>query len=273
MATSTNTDWVGSWTPHVEEWACELAGTALLLVGGLTAVTVDFGVRSPVVGWLPSVGTRLLLTGAIFAGTGSLVAISPIGRRSGAHLNPAVSLAFWLTGHMHPRDLLGYWVSQVLGAVLGAGLVRLVWGELALSVHVGVTHPGPGISMPAAAAIEGLMTAALILVIFWFVADPGRMRYTPLAVWVLITILVWKVAPLTGTSLNPARSMGPAIADWYFSCWWVYIVGPLSGASLAVLIARAISQVLWPGTAKLFHDASYPTIFRHGGRRHAQMFQ
>jgi aquaporin Z len=62
------------------------------------------------------------------------------GRRSGAHLNPALTLAFWITGHVHPHDVAGYWVAQFVGALAGAGLVRLMWGEVARSVGFGVTH-------------------------------------------------------------------------------------------------------------------------------------
>ena len=93
---------------HWREWAAELAGTTLLMIGGLSAVTMDFGAHSPVAPLLPSHSLRLLLTSALFAGSGPLVAISPLGRMSGAHLNPAVSLAFWLAGKMHDHDVAAY---------------------------------------------------------------------------------------------------------------------------------------------------------------------
>ncbi len=89
----------GEWPPqpglHLAEWSCELLGTALLLLEGLSAVCLDFGPHSSLRGLMSSF--RLLLTGLLFAGTGSLLAISPLGRRSGAHLNPVVTLAFWLS--------------------------------------------------------------------------------------------------------------------------------------------------------------------------------
>ena len=102
---------------HPLEWACELSGTALLLLGGLSALCLDFGPDTP----LRGVGTspRLLLTGLLFAGVGSLIAISPVGLRSGTHLNPVVTVAFWTQGKVHPLDLAGYVVSQLLGALVG----------------------------------------------------------------------------------------------------------------------------------------------------------
>src|SRR5260370_17211264 len=91
---------------HWREWLAEFVGTGLLIVGGLGAVTLDFGSHSPIAPLLPSHSLRLLLTGALFAGTGSLIAVSPLGRVSGAHINPAVTLAFWLSGKIHPPDVV-----------------------------------------------------------------------------------------------------------------------------------------------------------------------
>jgi aquaporin Z len=96
------------------EWGCELLGTMLLVLGGVSAVVLDFGIRSPVASALPSHSLRLLLTGLLFAGCGSLVAVSPIGRRSGAHLNPSITVALWCRGHLRTGDALGYVVAQCL---------------------------------------------------------------------------------------------------------------------------------------------------------------
>jgi aquaporin Z len=82
---------------HLAEWSSELAGTWMLVLGGLSALALDFGASAPITSAIPSTGARLLLTGLLFAGTGALVAVSPMGRRSGGHINPAVSLAFWMT--------------------------------------------------------------------------------------------------------------------------------------------------------------------------------
>lgn len=90
---------------HLQVWGCEFFGTALLLFGGLTAIWIDFGAHSPIDGLGTS--ARLLITGLLFAGTGSLVTISPLGRRSGAHLNPVVTLAFCTQRAVHWHDLLG----------------------------------------------------------------------------------------------------------------------------------------------------------------------
>lgn len=246
----------GGW--HWGEWACEFAGTAILLLGGLSAIGLDFGSGSPVASAVPDHSVRLLLTGLLFAGTGSLVTISPLGRRSGAHLNPAVSLAFWRRGHMHPHDLAGYVVAQVAGAFAGTALVAWWWGPMAGTVSLGVTQPGDGVGAAGAGAIEAFMTLLLVLGILTMVSSARTAPYTPLFVWILVTVLVWQGARWTGTSLNPARSLAPAAIAPEFQNFWPYLVGPLLGSLVAVEIFRFIPG-LETRTAKLFHDERYPS--------------
>lgn len=243
---------------HVVEWLCEAIGTMLLLLGGLSAICLDFGRGSWVAAAVPSVSMRLLITGALFAGTGSLVAVSPIGRRSGAHLNPAITLAFWMTGHVHPHDVAGYWGAQVLGALAGTAAVALLWGDVARSVHFGVTHPAADLNPTLATGIELIMTAALVATILAFLSSRRLMRWTPVATWVVVTVLVWQGAPHTGTSLNPARSIGPAIVAGDFHDLWTYLLGPLLAGAAVGGLARVVPRRR-PMTARLFEDERYPT--------------
>ena len=243
---------------HWRPWGCEFLGTALLLAGGLSAVFLDFGSSSPIEPRLPSMSARLLLTGLLFAGTGSLVALSPIGRRSGAHLNPAVTLAFWTQHRVHPHDLAGYITAQLAGALTAVACLRVAWGHTARALHLGTTQPGHGFSPSAAAALEALMTASLVLMIFFFTSHAGTARWTPLGNWLLVATLVWQGAPYTGTSLNPARSLGPALLAPDLNDIWVYVVGPCAGALLAAAIFGAFRHTTTL-TAKLFHDPRYPS--------------
>jgi aquaporin Z len=168
--------------------------------------------------------------------------------------------AFWLTRRVHAHDLAGYVGAQVLGALIGAGIFRLAWGAAAAEVGYGATLPGAGVGIPTAAAIEGGMTAALVLTIFGFVSSPRMARWTPAAVWLLVATLVWQVAPLTGTSLNPARSLGPAAVAGETRHLWLYLVAPMTGALAAAALWRLVpARIL---TAKLFHDRHYPSVMR-----------
>ncbi|MEW6423070.1 MAG: aquaporin, partial [Deinococcota bacterium] len=101
----------GRWHPRL--YLAELVGTALLVGVGLSIVIVMFGTASPVAAWLPGVGERRFLTGALFGSVGALLALSPVGKVSGAHLNPAVTLAFWLEGKLAGRDAAGYVLAQL----------------------------------------------------------------------------------------------------------------------------------------------------------------
>lgn len=246
----------GGW--HWVPWGCEFLGTAILLIGGLSAVFLDFGPTSPVIPQLPSVSARLLLTGLLFAGTGSLVALSPIGRRSGAHLNPAVTLAFWTQRKVHPHDLAGYVTAQILGAITAVAALRLAWGHTARALHLGATTPGHGFTALEASGLEALMTATLILMIFFMTSSVRTARWTPLGNWLLVATLVWQGAPYTGTSLNPARSLGPALVAAQPRVLWVYVVGPLAGAMLATAVFAGFRDT-HTLTAKLFHDPRYPS--------------
>jgi aquaporin Z len=245
---------------HVVDWSCELVGTAVLVLGGLSAVVADFAPGSPVASLVPSASLRLLLTGGLFAGTGALVTLSPVGRRSGAHLNPAVSLAFFAEGHLAVPDLVGYVVAQCLGALAGTATLAVAWGKRAASLRDGLTQPGRGLSPLAAAGVEALMTGVLVLTLFAFVSSTRTARWTPLAAWAVITVLVWQGAPYTGTSLNPARSLGPAVVSGHWGDYWVYLVGPLTGAAAAVGLWRASERQTL--TAKLFHDPRYHSAVR-----------
>jgi hypothetical protein len=123
-------------------------GTALLVAVGLSIVIAIFGRDGPIATLVPSAAWRRAIAGAGFGTVGALIAISPLGRLSGAHINPAVSLAFWLEGKLAWRDLLGYMLAQMLGAVAGAvGL--LLWGMTGRELGFGATGlarvPGRGL--------------------------------------------------------------------------------------------------------------------------------
>ena len=103
------------WQPIVAEFV----GTALLVLVGLSVVILMFGAGSPAVRVVPDEGTRRLITGFLFGTTGALIALSPVGRESGAHINPVVTLGFWLMGKLDSRIALGYVLAQLAGATVG----------------------------------------------------------------------------------------------------------------------------------------------------------
>ncbi len=254
---------------HWFEYGAELLGTAFLVFVGVSAVVFDFGTGSPLAQVVPDVSTRRLITGLLFAGSGALVAISPLGKLSGGHINPAVSLAFWVHGKMHPFDLGGYISGQLLGAIIGSLLVALVWGGRAASIGYGATVPGAVYPLWIVFLAEVSMTFLLVLSIFLFVSSHRLMRWTPLMVWILVAVMVWLEAPISGTSLNPARSFGPALVSGSWHSHWLYWIAPPIGALLAVGAFRLLSggarDVL---TGKLFHVSHYRSVFMNVSAPH-----
>jgi aquaporin Z len=247
---------------HWFEYGAELFGTAFLVFAGVSVVVFVFGTGSPLAQILPDTSTRRLIAGLLFAGCGALVAISPLGKLSGGHINPVVSLAFWAQGKMHHFDLGGYTLGQLLGAILGSLLLVLVWRGHAASVGYGTTVPGAAYPLWIVFLAEVGMTFLLVFSIFVFVSSHRLMRWTPLMVWILVAVMVWLEAPISGTSLNPARSFGPALVSWIWSYHWLYWVAPIIGALLAVGAFRLLSggarDVL---TGKFFHVPHYRSVF------------
>ena len=130
------------WQPIVAEFV----GTALLVLVGLSLVILMFGAGSPVARVLPGEGMRRLITGFLFGTTGALIALSPVGRESGAHINPVVTLGFWLMGKLDSRVALSYVLAQLAGATVGC-LPLLAWGAMGRSVAFGATLPGEGYAL------------------------------------------------------------------------------------------------------------------------------
>jgi aquaporin Z len=238
---------------HPDLYLAEFAGTALLVCIGVSVVILMFGQGSPLPQAVPGEGLRRFLTGALFGSVGALIAVSPIGRISGAHLNPAVTLAFWLEGKLAWRDAVAYALAQFAGGIAGA-LPLLAWGHVGRSVAFGATEPGAGIPIWAALLGEVGVTFLLIMTIFVTAAHPRTRNFTPWTMPVLFSVLVWLEAPISGTGANPARSFGPALVGGALVDQWIYFVGPPLGAILAIGLIRleaiGLPRVI---AARLFH--------------------
>jgi aquaporin NIP len=158
-----------------------------------------------------------------------LTGIAALGHVSGAHFNPSVTLSFFLTRHLPGRDALAYLAGQLIGAVLAALLLWAIWpGQ---PVELGATVP----NIPAGRAliVEMVMSGLLMLVIL-SVATDTRALGAPAAVAIGATIALDALfgGPLTGASMNPARSFAPALVSGQWRDFWVYLLGPLVGAPL-----------------------------------------
>lgn len=227
-------------------------GTCLLVGVGLSVVIIDTSPRGPLAGVLGAGAVRAL-TGALFGSTGALIAVSPVGRVSGAHINPIVTLAFVLRRKMRPWLAAGYVVAQLTGALVGAAAL-LAWGSTGRAVDFGASLPGPTYGPVLACAGEVVTSAALVVSLLAFVGSARLRRFTPLLFPVLYAVMVYLEAPVSGTSTNPARSLGPAVVAEVWRGWWVYWVGPCLGVLVALAIGRlGFLRDLEVEVAKVYH--------------------
>jgi aquaporin Z len=234
-----------------------------LVVIGLSLVTVMFGIGSPIAGVIPNEGVRRLITGFLFGTTGALIALSAVGKKSGAHINPIVTLGFWLMRKLDSRIAIGYVLAQFAGAVLGA-LPLLAWGLMGRSVAFGATLPGQGYTIQTVLLGEVTTTFAMVSLLAVFLGFRRIRPFTPAIFPLLYAVMVYAEAPISGTSTNPARSLGPAIVSGQWQGWWIYWVGPLIGAFAATLACSFLAKRI--EVAKLYHfDSNRDWLTRRAG--------
>ncbi len=247
------------WRPHWSAYGAEFAGTALLVFAGLSVVIFNFGPGSPVAHLVPDGFARRLLTGLLFGGVGALLALSPLGKISGAHLDPVLSFAFWLAGSLSAADAACYALAQCAGAIAGAAVLVPLWGAFGRAVSFGMSLPTGGWAL----ALAGEVAATLCLVggILYFVGHPRLRAFTPALIPPLVAVLVALEAPWSGTSMNPARSLGPALVAHALPVMWIYVLGPATGALLAAVATTRLDRV---HVAKLAHHGHDPHRRFHG---------
>ena len=220
----------------IKLFICELLGTALLCTVGLSIVILIWGKGSVFTGLIPSEYLRRLVTGFFFGTTGCLISLTAIGRISGAHINPAVSFAFYLRGKMKLNTLSIYLSAQIIGAALGS-IPLLFWKDKGNSVGYGKTVPGD-YGFPWAFTGELITTGALVLTIFIFVGSKKLRRFTPFTMPLLFGTMVCLESPLSGCSTNLARSFGPALVSGDFTGFWIYIIAPFAGVVIMTVIFK-----------------------------------
>jgi aquaporin Z len=210
-------------------------------------------------GILHAKGQISLAAAVVAPGLMVMAVILFMGAVSGAHLNPGVSLAFALRGDFPWKRVPGYIITQLAGATLAALFLRWVFGNVE---HLGATLPGPGYKDWQALLMEIVLTALLVSVILGTASAAQNVgAIAALGVGGYIALAGLWSAPVSGTSMNSARSFGPALVSGDWSSYWVYVVGPVAGALIAVgfayvlrgrgggAIGRAAgSGVLDPGT-------------------------
>lgn len=253
---------------HWPEYLIEAAGLGLFMVSACLFGTLLEYPGSPARQALPDPLVRRLLMGLGMGLTAACLIYSRWGRRSGAHFNPAVTLTFWRLGRVERADVVGYVLAQAAGAIAGVGLAARVLGGALGHPAVGYVATVPGPPGPAVAfAAETAIAFGLMLAVLATSSRPALARFTGLLAAVLVAVYIVVEAPLSGMSMNPARTLGSAVHADVWTAWWVYLLAPPLGMLAAAALYRACPALPAVRCAKLRHDNVQRCIFRCGHRQ------
>ncbi len=243
----------------------EAAGLGLFMVSAAVVTTLLEYPASPVHVWVPDPLCRRMLIGLAMGLTAITLIYSPWGQRSGAHLNPAVTLTFYRLGKVRGADAVGYIVAQCGGGAIGLAAAAWALGNPLADppVNFVVTVPGTegtAVAFLAEAAMScGMMSLVLV------VSNQGSLRrWTGVCAGVLVAWFIAVEAPLSGMSMNPARSLASALPAHLWTSFWIYLAAPPLGMLLAAewYVRRVgLHRVL---CAKLHHPHDQPCLFRCG---------
>ncbi len=245
---------------HWPEYLCEAAELGLFMISAGLFTILLWHPRSPVLNIFPSEFIRRMFTGMAMGGTAIALIFSPLGKRSGAHFNPAVTLAFWRLGKVKNCDAFFYVIAQFTGGILGVFAVSLFVRE-ALShptVHYVATLPGPhglGVAFIAELLIAFILMSTVLLVS----NTPHIARYTGLFAGMLVATYITLEAPFSGMSMNPARTFGSAFVGHLWTGLWIYFTAPVLAMQLAATLYLRRKGVVY--CAKYHHHNRQRCIF------------
>jgi len=248
---------------HWPEYLMEAAELGCFMILACVFTTLFEHPVSLVHGLLPSAMLRRVFMGIAMGLTAISIICSPWGKRSGAHLNPGVTLAFYSLGKIQGWDAFFYVLAQFAGGLAGVSLASLLIGG-ALgdpSVNYAVTMPGPNGPWVAFGA-EFLISFLMIMTVLTFSNSKRLTRWTPLIAGILVATFISIEAPLSGMSMNPARTLGSAVRANQFSGLWVYFTAPVLGMLLAARLYRLRRGAHAIFCAKLHHHNNQRCIFR-----------
>ncbi|MGH7409776.1 MAG: MIP/aquaporin family protein [Candidatus Methylomirabilis sp.] len=247
---------------HWPEYLMEAAGLGMFMISACVFVAILEYPASPVRQTIANPLLRLILIGVAMGLTAVGIIYSPWGKQSGAHINPSVTLTFLRLGKVGPWDALFYVVAQFAGALAGVVLMVPLLGTVIShpSVNYVVTVPGPG-GPTVAFLAEVAISFGLMLVVLVVSNTHHLARFTGLFAVALVAIYISVEAPLSGMSMNPARTFGSALPATLWTASWVYFTAPLFGMLLAAEVYLRLKGAQSILCAKLQHQNPKRCIF------------
>jgi len=188
----------------------------------------------------PGIRVELLFVGLAVALLIPALVLSPLGRASGGHMNPAISFGMWWLGVFARRAVIPYTIAQLAGSLLGVVLARAVWGPLVARAPVAyaVLRPDRGWTNATLFPAEGACMAVIVVLVALFLSVHELTKLAPWLSGILLGAAITGLGPITGASLSPAREFGPAIFAGQFSFLISYLLGPIAGPALAAWLVR-----------------------------------
>jgi glycerol uptake facilitator-like aquaporin len=216
--------------------ADEFVLTTVLLFLAVTVIRWLRAPSSPI--YISGLHVALAVIGAVSGAILIGLILSPPGRRSGGHMNPAVTVALWLMDAFPGRSVVPYAVAQLAGSVAGTGLARLVWGSTVSLPQVahGAIRPAPDWQPASVFLAEAGAMAALILLVGLFLAYARLIGLVPYVIGLSVALVIALLGPFSGGSINPARQLGPAALSGQTLDLWIYLVVPVLGAVIGASI-------------------------------------
>jgi len=247
---------------HWRLYLDEGAELAIFMISACCFTVWLFDPAYPAPHLLPDNALRRLLMGVAMGVTAILIIHSPMGKRSGAHFNPAITMTYFRLRKIAAWDAIYYVIFQFLGGIFGVGVSAVLLGNsIAVpSVDYAITVPGT-YGTAAAFFAELFMAALLMAVVLWFSNQPSLAIYTSYLVGILITFYILLFAPISGFSINPARTTASAMFAHVWTAVWLYFVAPILGMMTAAELHLRLSGEDKILCAKLHPDPSYPCPF------------
>lgn len=219
---------------HWPEYLMEAAGSSLYLFSACAVATLLWHPASPLQRYLPSDAVRRMLMGLATGGTIIAIVLSPWGKQSGAHFNPAVTLTFYRLKKVALWDAVFYCAAQFLGAVAGVALASLLLHDAPAHRAVRYAATVPGIYGDTVAFVAELAISFILMSAILFASShPLLAPYTHHVAAALVAIYIAFESPLSGMSTNPVRTCGPALFAGYWHALWIYFIGPPLGSNSA----------------------------------------
>jgi aquaporin Z len=247
---------------HLPEYLMEAALLGLFMISACAFTVMLQHPASPVHGAITDPFVRRLLTGLAMGATAVMLIYSPWGKQSGAHMNPAITLTFSRLGKVAPHDARAYVVAQFAGGIGGVLIARTALGGLLAhpNVRYAATLPGPW-GTPLAFFAEAGISFLLVLIILSVSNHPRWAAYTGLCAGALVACYITFEAPLSGMSMNPARTFGSAFVGRNWTGIWIYFTAPPLGMLAAAQLYLARAGRHGVACAKLHHQNSKRCIF------------